>query len=1096
MRTVLSIGTFLLCLLLTHGVATGQELGKRNLASLDGFAWKSSWSTAEGRIRRSRETESGSGEGLRFTVDFLGKGFTYYAASPFPNDQSFPGVVRKLRIVAKMGDGPNVWYLKFNVKDGQAGKEYRWPIKKFTNQWAEYVFTVPADHPPITGLVVGAHNWDYKQTKMSSDLYVSELEVFTDLSGVTDTSSLLSVSATTGRERNLFADGEDLALTVTAGSWFAETLNGNLDVTVIDPWGKTVFNEATKMTLDDGLSKRISHTPESFGVYTIRTKLSFDNGMVFEKESQCASIPTAPTYTHDEQRIAPWAINIHGGIEGVAYASIKQLGFQWIRDYAYQDEWLIKGRANGDWTGWPWFLKMDRKISEAGLMLLPSVMKSIGNHIEKSPVPPQGWLDESVQLMLKFPHYQAFEPDNEVDLHYPKVLKEDNYLSYGLYHAAYAKAVKGVRPHAWVVEQGQAGIKTEILEACIPRGHFDDVDVVNAHFYCGTSPALLTRHNANTGQSGALAGNLFDKMRAFVKAAGMDGKDRQAWMTEFGWDTLVMHVVSEQTQAAYTQRGYAMGLHAGFDKLFLYWNRDTKKPVPDTFFDGMGIFDPQDEPKPVAAAMAAMIHLLKLPKVVGTFSAGENGYGYIFRDRGRLVGMAFQLDSNKPAPTVTFKTGKLLDMYANPLEGREHTLDIGTIWIDNIAPTDPFVRQTDFKMTSNRYVRGAAGDTMVLSYELTNPRNQAYTATITHTLPAGWRVASKPEPLTVNPGETRSISVSVNVDRRAQQSDQRIWTTISDGQVSKRIFTDVEVVRPAALGTLTLAGKPGTTTLPFSIMNHSLQPRSFTVKPKLPAGWHATPAQLVFKDMEGVSSANGSFQVTWTDDYDANVPAQLEVADETGVTVYHRPIVPSAFALPRAGSLTMDGSFTDWPAGSALPKWIVGTIGNPDDLTLRAAYAPEGLYLGVEVAPSDAKASTPKLFWSCDALEICLDTKNDKTPRGTYQTTDHQFWVTPMVDKNSVYLGRWKRNQEIKSTRYDIPTKGFSRKTKTGYAMELLIPAAEINGYSPASGTELGMSVVLSIPSKTGTSAEAYWPLPKGDKVIFKPHLWGNVELD
>jgi len=64
-------------------------------------------------------------------------------------------------------------------------------------------------------------------------------------------------------------------------------------------------------------------------------------------------------------------------------------------------------------------------------------------------------------------------------------------------------------------------------------------------------------------------------------------------------------------EAAYLQRGYLMGLNAGLDKMFWYWNRDTKGE-PNNFFDGCGVFSGKDEPKPAAVAYAAMAKMIKI----------------------------------------------------------------------------------------------------------------------------------------------------------------------------------------------------------------------------------------------------------------------------------------------------------------------------------------------------------------------------------------------------------------------------------------------------------------------------------------------------
>ncbi|NRA38271.1 MAG: hypothetical protein HRU15_09035, partial [Planctomycetes bacterium] len=492
---------------------------------------------------------------------------------------------------------------------------------------------------------------------------------------------------------------------------------------------------------------------------------------------------------------------------------------------------------------------------------------------------------------------------------------------------------------------------------------------------------------------------------------------------------------------------------------------------------------------------SAMIHLLKMPKVIGTFYPGENGHGYVFQDRDRLVAMAFKIDPEKPGPSVAFSSSKVLDMYANPLSNKKQTLDIDPVWIEDIAANDAFVQQCDFAMDSKHYIRGAAGDTITLKFSIHNQQKKAYEASLSQILPEGWEIIKSDTKVHVQAGEEKYLSAQIKIAVDATAGDHQVWNTIDNASVSKKIRCDVQVVPAASLGTITLSGRPGATKLPFTLRNNSLKKRSYRVIADLPDGWSAQSAELEFKNMSGGSLEDSSFSIIWNSSYSANKPAQLLIKDETGTTVYKQGIVPSAFAVPQAKKITCDGDLSDWPAAATLPDWIVGSIGITKKLQLRTAYAKEGLYFAVEVAPSDAAAVQPSWFWTCDALEVCIDTTDDKTERDSYQKTDHQFWLVPQVADNSVYMGRWKRNNEIEKIMYDIKNTGASKKTDKGYILEAFIPASAITGYTGKAGQKIGISLSLTVPSKYGGQVDAYWPLPKTENIISKPHLWGTVEL-
>jgi hypothetical protein len=268
------------------------------------------------------------------------------------------------------------------------------------------------------------------------------------------------------------------------------------------------------------------------------------------------------------------------------------------------------------------------------------------------------------------------------------------------------------------------------------------------------------------------------------------------------------------------------------------------------------------------------------------------------------------------------------------------------------------------------------------------------------------------------------------------------------------------------------------------------------VRPRLPEGWKADPVSLELKSVPAKGSADASFRIEWNRRYSEADRAMMSVFDREGNEIISRGIIPNAARLPRVGTIRFDGDFADWPADAKLPSWALGRIGTPETAEIYCAYASEGLYVGARIAPSAVVNSQPKTFWSMDCLEVCVDTRNDKTRRSGYAKTDHQFWIVPMVEQERAYLGRWKRNDEIAATRYDIEgVKSFAGRIGNGYSMELLIPAEAITGFRAAAGREIGLSLNLTSPGRTGT-INVYWPLPKGDGVITKPWLWGNVMMD
>jgi hypothetical protein len=1067
----------------------------RNLADLESIPWKQQWSTASGSFKMIDDTPAGdnvAGSGSMLVDISFQKGFQYYNITPVQS--KIPGQLKSVSLWGKRQGTPVPCIVTFKVKTPAKGKKYEWS-PKLTGEWSHHQFKIPADWPPVVSVGITSHNWSNKHEAHSGTFVLNNFLVTTDMSGVKDKSSLLSVSAATGKARNIFRHNEPISYTVNLGSWIGKPLNGTLNIIARDVNNAIAHKQTDTIVLDAALSQSLSFKPKRFGIYTVDILIKLDGQPDFKQRSRCAWIPEIEKSTDEEKRYSPWAINIHGGIEGVSYDAIATLGFCWIRDYAYTYDWLRRGYQGGSWEGWPWYLPMDRKIKKAGLKVLPCMSRGIHEGIVKHPEPQRDWKNHIVRFMMKFPEYDAYEPDNELDLHIPKELAADKYQSYGKYHKHYQDVVHMMNPDAWAVTQGTAGFRSEVVRQMIKEGYFKDYEVINGHFYTGIYPALMSQTNENTGQGGDTPMHFYDRLREFVKAADIDGVDRQAWITEFGWDTLAVKIVNEREQAAYAQRGFTIGLIGGVDKMFWYWNLDTKKKVPDTYFDGMGIFDPKEEPKPVAAAIAAMIHFLKMPEPVGMFEMGPNSFGHVFKDRGRLVALAFKIDKDKPGPKVTFRTGKIHDMYGNPLKGRTHELDITPIWIDGIAENDLLVQETVYDLSSNWLVLGAGGDECIITVDIKNTRKTPINASFAIDVPKKWSVTKKVPSATVAPGTTKRITFKARIDPKAAAGNEFVVITATDGKVVKRMETQVQVIEPATLGTVALEGQPGKTKLTFKLHNNSLRARSFVVKPKLPGSWKAEPREIKVNDLAAKSTKDVTFTVTWSNDYSEKEVAEIAVFNHEGTQIISKGIVPNSRSLPRVQNIVFDGDFSDWPRGSRLPGWAIGRIGMPESIELYAAYGKEGLYIGARIAPSMAAGSNPKIFWSMDCLEVCVDARNDKTERQSYNKTDHQFWIVPMVDKGKAYLGRWKRSNEIPKIQYDIQgVKSSAKRIKGGYAMELLIPASQISGFKAQKGNRIGLSLNITAPGRTQTIT-CYWPLPKTEGVINRPDIWANAEM-
>ncbi len=163
---------------------------------------------------------------------------------------------------------------------------------------------------------------------------------------------------------------------------------------------------------------------------------------------------------------------------------------------------------------------------------------------------------------------------------------------------------------------------------------------------------------------------------------------------------------------------------------------------------------------------------------------------------------------------------------------------------------------------------------------------------------------------------------------------------------------------------------------------------------------------------------------------------------------------------------------------------------------LGLAWHGDGLFVAVDVQGSRVFVPDPRQFWVGDTLELLLDTQGDGQARtGGYAATDHHLWACPQLDSGEVYVGRWKRGQEIAATQYGLEgARGSSRRTETGYVMEFLVPASALTGINLAPNARIGLAFSLSVAGPTH-AAEFYWPRSKEVGLINEPGNWAGGVL-
>ena len=916
----------------------------------------------------------------------------------------------------------------------------------------------------------------------------------TDLSAVSDLSKILQISVFCPAQDNIFIEGESPRIEISAGSWLGREVSGDLAWALTDNEGKTVQQGGGPVKFTDSWGGSAKFTPGKFGTYFYDLTLKLSAGDPIVKKGRIAYLPKPAALTDAEKMISPYALNIHGGMENVGYNAIARMGFTWIRDYAYTYNWVTRAKgSDSKYGGWPWYPKMDAQIKESGLMLLPCFMGSLGDSVKAGKTQMDKEMRREMMMFIAaFPNYKAWELDNEYDLHYGKDEEKNHWATYKSFHESFSKMVNMMDDTALAVEQGCAGIYPERTRELVKSGAFDFINVVNGHFYCGTQAPELNRSNYNTGGTKGMSRYFSDMLRDFVAAASSDGKKRQAWVTEFGWDTLAGSIVTEKEQAAYLQRGYMLGLQAGLNRMFWYWNRDTKKK-PMSFFDGCGILDPKDEPKPACAAISAMVHFMKLPKPVGTFVVGVNGMGHVFRDGDKLVAAAFKIDKDGPDVSAEFKSGKLFDAYANPLASAPKTLDILPTWVVGLSESDPFYIQTAYDLKSRYFQKCAAGDVSVVELRVNNNRKVPLAGKFEVKLPAGWSCDKATGEVVAAPGETQVIDITVNSAAGDKGPYRKVIVAIKDGIVEKAIAVDYEITSPAVVTAEPLVGGPGKCKTKVSVANISLNAKTFTAKAVVPNNWKVLPASVAIQNLAPGESKDFDLDIEWGLGWKADERAGIEVYAADGSKIAECGLLPDTIQVPVVGDVKLDGSFTAWPSDSLLPAWATAGARQGVSAAFRLAVSPTGLLVGVEVEGASGKVTDPAWFWTQDTLEVFVEPLAERTLRGDPKSM-HQFWLCPLTAEKRAYLGRWKMKDEIPANIHDIKdgVESYSAKTSKGYVMQALIPASQIAGFSAKSGMRVGIDLVLSVNSIKGDKVEVCWPRGKDESIQNKPSNWGT----
>ena len=805
------------------------------------------WNRAKGRISLLAEPapDARTARSLKIDVDFTGEGFEPFTAIP-PRPLWIPGEAKSITLRFKASDSR--YALKMDFLDGwgrekAGGSTFAWELRiDPSGQWKTVTFTVPETWVrPVQIRGLTTHNWEARNVKNTLHIQVDDIEVETEIkdvdakTGVLTTwrpepnpanagkafkecprTPLVAVEMSTSQVGNVFT-GTQPSVDIGLLNWKPGELTGQLTCRLTDAAGKTVQEYEQPVTVASSRALNVPLKVERFGLYTLETGVTLSDGTTRTERMTLARLPEEHNLSEAEKLASPYGLNVHSGAK-IVLEPFKKAGLVWFREYAFAYDWVLRAKGeDGKYAGWPYYPKILGAYTEAGLKCLPVIQKSVqapevsGGKVTGRIGPDRSWTREIASLVMAFPQITHWELNNEYDLPAAnwKVEEMINWANYRAYHRQFGNILELLGDgELTAVENGRAGIWPERLLRCVQSGDFAKIGVVNVHHYCGTEAPEANLSNFNMGSESKRPTLLFDELRATKRTAQADGKKRQSWLTEFGWDTLAGPVVSPYEQAVFLQRAWLLALAAGTDKAFWFYNFDANEPKQ--FFDGCGLLDAQGQPKLSLCAMAGLASVLPSPRYIGDLEAGPNTSGYVFESGGKLVAALWTVKGDD-GPAVRFQADRLQDYLGNPITGPEARLSMAPVYAVGLSKKDRWYQQTAYGLETPHLVPAAAGDVVGPVVRVTNNRAEAISCRIELALPTRWKAERTEVSAHVAPGEFKDLALPFTIDASEALGFRDVGLTVREAQEIKQLTVKVLVRSPLTFEVSPMQGPPGKT---------------------------------------------------------------------------------------------------------------------------------------------------------------------------------------------------------------------------------------------------------------------------------------------
>jgi len=379
-----------------------------------------------------------------------------------------------------------------------------------------------------------------------------------------------------------------------------------LELTVSEATGETVARLRVERSAGYTEARaRIALPALAPGYYALEARLSGGTETLFRSGLAVVPDDVKPAYRPD----SPFGVNVgfdqEPDVARRAAFLARRAGVRWIRQGF---GWSDVEPEPGQWR-WDRF-DASRKAADREKILSLGLLAYWAGW--SRPFTPEGYLqfnDYARAVVSRYPEVPAWEVWNEPNIFYWKGTPQQ----YAVLLRSVTPVIHAASPKAKVVGMATAFSDVPFLRAVLDAGA--DPDVVSVHPYRGGAPDVPSKLLQFDG--GREPHTMAEETRGVRAVIG----DRPLWFTEVGWWS-AEGGVSEQEQADYLARTYAIALSEGVAKVFWYAFIDAGT-TPGYDQDHFGLLRPDLSPKPAYAAYATAARMLD----GATFESLENDDG-------------------------------------------------------------------------------------------------------------------------------------------------------------------------------------------------------------------------------------------------------------------------------------------------------------------------------------------------------------------------------------------------------------------------------------------------------------------------------------